>query len=373
VRFQEVKAKAMLDSTAMHVGGWSSLDSCLPSRSTWLYVRIYCPAAMSDDIVLHLMRPLEMELRAREYITRFFFIRYLEGGYHLRLRFYGERQALSGPVRARLNEEIARYFSERGYAVNEPLDWGPDGMDDPHWQPLLPPDARRPTPSYEYDRYDPEVERYGGQQGLLVSEEHFQQSSYTAFAVIEHERAGHGPRQNAALLLMEAAAEAFGMDDRQKLDAFGRQFSYWVPSLWVTAEHLHQFAGEYDRFRSHLCRLLPTSRSMAAEHRSRTTWHSIVYRWRAEMSSLYHQLTALERRGALQVPPPDLLLSYLHMLCNRLGIFPREEACLAYLLHRSYAEQLGLPPLDATAILEGQVPSSGSPTLTGIAAVAGRS
>jgi hypothetical protein len=67
------------------------------------------------------------------------------------------------------------------------------------------------------------------------------------------------------------------------------------------------------------------------------------------------------------------LLSYLHMLCNRLGIFPREEACLAYLLHRSYAEQLGLPPLDATAILEGQVPSSGSPTLTGIAAVAGRS
>ena len=204
----------------------SSPEVCTRLDHTWLYVRIYCHPKMSDDIILHILRPVEKELRKRGLITQFFFIRYIEGGYHLRVRFYGTRQALLHSSRTYINTQISQFFAQCGNVIDEPYDQGPDGMDDAQWQPWQPHKVQRPMPSYEYDRYDPETDRYGGPDGLLISEQHFQQSSYTAFRILEHERMGLGPRQNAMLLLMEATAAAFGFSDRQKLDAFGRQFAY---------------------------------------------------------------------------------------------------------------------------------------------------
>lgn len=323
-----------------HPGSHGQLQ---PDR-TWLYVRLYCQQReMADTILSGLVHPVEEELRRRGLISRFFFIRYVEGGYHLRLRFYGERQALPGAVRPYLNEQIAFFFTQQGYQLGEPLDQGPAGTDDEQWQPWKPHSFKRPVPSYEYDRYEPEIERYGGPDGLQVSECHFQQSSYTALRVLEHERTHASPRQNALLLLLEATAAAFGLSNRQKMEAFQAQYLYWTQSSWLKPDHLRQFDQEYEHYRQPLQRLIPIDAASATAHRSRATWNSIVQRWQSEMRGIYALLTDLERRARLSTSIPELMIYYIHMLCNRLGIFPPEEACLAYMLYRSYAEQLGLP------------------------------
>jgi hypothetical protein len=44
----------------------------------------------------------------------------------------------------------------------------------------------------------------------------------------------------------------------------------------------------------------------------------------------------------LSTPLIVMLSAYIHMLCNRLGIYPREEAYLCYLLYRMYTERIAL-------------------------------
>ncbi|HLI05734.1 MAG TPA: thiopeptide-type bacteriocin biosynthesis protein [Ktedonobacteraceae bacterium] len=308
----------------------------------WLYVRIYCPQVMGDDVVLGLIRPLEDALRLHGLISRFFFIRYVEGGYHLRLRLYGERQAFSKRVQPYLNDQIGRFFARRGLTLIEPGDHDPARLDDPDWQPHWPDSKARPVPSYEYDRYEPETDRYGGLEGLCISEQHFQQSSYLALHVLENERAGIGPRQNALLLLMEATAEAQGFSAQQKLASFGSQLAHWLSSPWLTPEHLRRFANEYQRYHLALSRLIPVD-APATAHPGRAVWQPIVQAWLAEIRERVRALNELERAGLLTTSLPSILVSYTHMLSNRLGIFPREEVCLLYLLYQRYADQLGVP------------------------------
>ena len=295
---------------------------------------------MSDDVVINLVRPLEQELRRHGWIERFFFIRYIEGGYHLRLRFFGQDDILQGLVRSALDNQIEVFFAERGFALAGPLDPGPSGRDDPLWRPRDDPDFPRPKPSYEYDRYEPERERYGGPDGLWLSEQHFEQSSYTALHILDLEKAGGGPRQNAALLLLDTTARAFSLDAQQRQAAFERQYEYWARSPWITDVHRAEYARMYERYRVAMPRLVPADDTACSEHASRLPWHALLEQWHRHAVALYQHLLLLESQTCLSASPLELLIYYCHMLCNRLGIFPREEASLAYLLSHTYTEQL---------------------------------
>ncbi len=309
--------------------------------STWLYVRIYCQMAEADEVLLHLVAPLERALREQGLISSFFFIRYFEGGHHLRTRFCGEKSVLLGVVRDTINQHIARYFTEQGFSLEDPLDWGPDGMDDLQWQALYSTDAPRPIPSYEYDRYEPETTRYGGQQGLLVSEQHFAWGSKMACSVLEWEKNGIGSRRNAALLLLDALTQGFHFTDQQKATSFEQQYRYWMSSSWCTPKHLELFDQEYKRQCPVLQLLIPLH-AHAPIHRSRMVWLPLIEQWQEMASNTYNALTQLQEQGQLTVYPVELMFSYIHMFCNRLKLFPREEAYLSYLLYRNYSEQLAM-------------------------------
>jgi thiopeptide-type bacteriocin biosynthesis protein len=326
-QFDDELQKKQHISRFMHGGG----------TPDWLYTRIYCQKEEGDDILLHLVAPFEKFVREHELITGFFFVRFFEGGHHLRVRFRGEKSLLLGPLRNALNHHLNHYFMQRGFSLQHPLDQGPNGMEDRVWSPRLPKSTSRPVPSYEYDRYEPEIERYGGREGLEVSERHFSCSSSTALRVLDHEKKGAGPRKNGALLLIDALATAFHVTDQQKAIVFEQHFLYWMASSWCTPYHSTLFAQEYERHHASLQRLIPINSSLP-EHRSRAVWTPIVEEWKEALNETYKALMLLESQKLLTVFHVELMSSYIHMLCNRLGLFPREEAYLVYLLSRHYAE-----------------------------------
>jgi len=306
----------------------------------WLYVRIYCRREEADELLLSLVAPCMRTLQARGLITKFFFIRYFEGGFHLRLRCCGQKSDLLGPVRDELNARLDAYFMQHGVALSGPLDWGPNGMNDQTWQSrqeqnATGPTFSRPVPSYEYDRYEPEIERYGGLLGLQISEQHFMHCSETVLRVLEHERLGAGSRRNAALLLLHALAGAFQLTNQEKARLFELQARYWMTSSWFTPQLRELLVQEYERHCLALQRLLSSDHSRP-QHKSRAVWSELIDEWSEASKDTYHALTTLEKRKQLTEAPSELLLSYIHMLCNRLGFFPREEAYLTYLLYRNY-------------------------------------
>ena len=95
----------------------------------WLYLQLYCGMATLDRVLVELVAPLIRELRADGAIKHWFFIRYDEGGWHMRLRLRGEARTLWTQVAPRT---LAASSSMRGLVHRIAL-----------------------------DTYDPEVERYG--------------------------------------------------------------------------------------------------------------------------------------------------------------------------------------------------------------------
>jgi thiopeptide-type bacteriocin biosynthesis protein len=103
--------------------------------SGWLYLKLYCTPRSADELLLGVLAPFVAANRAL--LGCWFFIRYNEQGYHLRLRFQGEPQVLGG-----LMAELGRRL-----AVG-------------HWAPLV--------QDYQADTYRRELERYGAAQMELA-------------------------------------------------------------------------------------------------------------------------------------------------------------------------------------------------------------
>jgi thiopeptide-type bacteriocin biosynthesis protein len=126
--------------------------SFLPG-SEWLYAKLYVGPSAADQVLRQVVAPVT---RAASAVLRaWFFIRYADPDWHLRVRFHGEPRALMELVLPRLLESAA------------PL------RDDGRLYRL------------EIGTYDREVERYGGPRGVVVAERLFQADSEAVLRILE--------------------------------------------------------------------------------------------------------------------------------------------------------------------------------------------
>lgn len=122
--------------------------------SEWLYLRLHVAPAMADQILMHAVSQVLAWAKGTGELKRWFFLRYDEQGHHLRLRFCGSPKWLRGPLSEQLEAALARWVESR--IVSRVVS----------------------------DTYRREVERYGGDEAMLVAEAWFEASSDEALAVI---------------------------------------------------------------------------------------------------------------------------------------------------------------------------------------------
>jgi thiopeptide-type bacteriocin biosynthesis protein len=136
----------------------------------WLYVKLPCPvgcAIDADEVLRVVVAPTAAVLRDRSAIDRFFFLRYFEGGLHVRYRL-----RLTGLE----SEEAVRGIV---YVAATEAGLAPVGA-----------------------VYEQELWKYGGPEGLDIAERHFTASSVLALSCIERT-----PRFRAARAMV--AMQAF--------------------------------------------------------------------------------------------------------------------------------------------------------------------
>lgn len=272
-----------------------------------------------DLLLLELVRPLAASLLARGQIDRFFFVRFLLGGPHIRLRLRprpdpagtigydvaaaAEAFFASHPSQASLPEEEIR---RRNRLV---LARAPHEHDDA----VYPDNSLREVP------FRPETERYGGPDLLDHSLDFFTLSSVSALRFLEAHGGEPRPRQ---------LSEAFRMLARQALGCartpeelqhlLQAPVESWGEPMAPAADRADQL---FDRHRQDLLGLL-----------------------RAEVESLASPETEAARRLAREIGDAGedvrrrICTSQLHMTANRLGIEGAEEVYLARLLWRSARE-----------------------------------
>jgi thiopeptide-type bacteriocin biosynthesis protein len=250
-----------------------------PPGAEWLYAKLYTGTATADRVLSEELAPLAADAIASGSAKRWFFIRYSDSDWHLRVRFQGDPDLLRDRVQPALTAMGQRL-----------LDTGAV------WK-------------IQIDTYEREVERYGGPEAIELAEELFYRDSEAVVALLDtcSGDAGSDLRWHLMLAGIDRLYADFALDLPTRLqlaettrDSFARQYHYDALR--------DRLADRYRRDRAPLQHLLdPTTPMPALDHRSAAT------------QPLAQQLLALDRRGRLSLPINAIIPSLIHMFINRLS------------------------------------------------------
>lgn len=332
--------------------------------NTWLSAHIFYHDEQ-DGLLLDCLRPLVRQLEERELIDRFFFIRYWEGGPHIRLRLGGDCAVLEAEVKPLVNAQVGEYMltcPSEALIQEEEIklqhaqlyrrEYGSAGF-----TPLY------PNNSMQYLTYTPERERYGGRRGVEIAESHFEQSSRIAFRLLDQTRHKKRLRQTIALRFALALALSMGVG-RENLEAYFLNYlRFWLYFNELSQETVSDsFRRSFESQKQEILPYMQKSLEMLDDWPDHSR-QGILCAWMADLQAACRQLQELEASGQLSVeivaraPLPVIQSepaaqgsaghmdgainaisgSYLHMFHNRLGITPVEEAYAAFLISQSLA------------------------------------
>ncbi|MFB6809206.1 thiopeptide-type bacteriocin biosynthesis protein [Streptomyces sp. NPDC056387] len=282
-----------------------------------LHLTLHTDGADTDAFVTGALAPL-MDSRCGPG-GAWFFIRYNEGGPHLRIRF---RHSPDGGDPSELAAELA-VLAAATLPVTEP--WpGRHG-------------------EVRMVAYEPETERYGGPAALPVAEEVFVHATRAAVAALRAVP-GRADRLRLAMDLAHATAHALGLDELDSAGWLRRHAASWrwaaevrpLPGAAVHTRVNTVFAAQ----RTNLGRRARAVRA-AVEDRSAAPW---LLEWagqvRAADARMRAVVPAAERPDAPARTDRRMWVwaSQLHMLFNRLGVTPDEERAVCRLAGRALLE-----------------------------------
>ncbi len=240
--------------------------------SEWLYAKLYTGPGRCDGVLREVVAPLVRAALASGESDAWFFLRYGDPDWHVRLRLRG------------LPQNVARL-----HAVTRPL------LDDGTVHRVV------------LDTYKPETERYGGVEGLALSERLFQADSEAAVAMMERLTPAQLAQQRwkVALRGMDATLGDLGFELSERLAIATRCRDQFAAEFRVDAAFQRALGA---RFRSHRAEL---EALLAGEADGIL---AAVWSARAEaIAPVGHAL----RAATLDRPLADIAESYLHMHANR--------------------------------------------------------
>ncbi|WP_329203038.1 lantibiotic dehydratase C-terminal domain-containing protein [Streptomyces sp. NBC_01435] len=323
------------------------LDPAAARAEDWVCAHVFYDADQ-DALLTRCVRPLVADLERRGLAQSHFFLRYWEGGPHVRLRVLPRSLAHSDGVRAAMEHGIGAFLAEspspdvvdrsrfagvaRGLAGLE----GREGHDD----------VVRPNNSVEFTPYVREHADYGHGAAIAAVERHFCESSRLAMSVVT---AGTSVDQRA-LLAFDLVVGVFALCDEIR-DRWARAGGPPVPfgSGPEAADVEPRFLAQREK----LCARALRTWELAADpvgNDHRGYWLASVHRLREELRRLEESggftanwiaspLAGPLDLGGTDHPATELvLLRCAHLVNNRLGLTLWQENQLRFLVGRVLAE-----------------------------------
>jgi thiopeptide-type bacteriocin biosynthesis protein len=259
-----------------------------PPGSEWLFAKLYTGTGTADRVLCEVVAPLVRKLIDSGVVDRWFFIRYADPDWHLRLRFHGKTERLHGDVMPAIEAAVTLLLKEGRLA------------------------------RVQFDTYEREVERYGGGEGIVLAERIFQADSEAALEIIENLELGDA-----------------GLDERWRLtvrgiDALLTDFGFDLDSKCALSQEASRSLAEVERvdknLRSELSEKFRKERKSLEEllDPACDAVNSLlpgleILRQRSErIAPIVAELNACEQAGRLLVSVKDFVLSCAHMYANRL-------------------------------------------------------
>jgi lantibiotic biosynthesis protein len=279
---------------AAPAGNGLQVRRTFPPGSEWLFAKLYTGTATADRVLRDVLAPLVREALAAGWIDGWFFIRYGDPEWHLRVRFHGDPEALTGRVLPAL------------YAGVTPL------LDDGRLWKL------------QLDTYEREVERYGGLFGIGPVERLFQADSDAVLEILDMLEGDEGAdvRWRLAFYGVDALLNDLGLDAEAKLSVLGRMRQGFAQEFAGPADGDGKSAKALQvqldqKFRAERPKLDPLLDAGGDPESSFAPALDVLGRRSHANAPILEELRRLEAAGKLQGRLADMAVSLAHMHVNR--------------------------------------------------------
>ena len=285
----------------------------LDSGSDWLFAKLYCSQSHADRLLLELVKPLVEELQLAGHTDGWFFVRYADPHWHVRLRFHGDPRVLNAHVLSRLRER-----AEQQIALGT------------LWR-------------LQFDTYEPETERYGGAAAIGIAERFFQLDSEICLQLMDVVSKAHDAnvRWHLAFYGVDCQLSGLGFTLEEKRAMAKDMAESSERSYIVDDSYKKQVAARFRQERKILAALCSASDSASVLPEPAL---SAFRRYSAGLEDIRREMDELGRAGRLTIPLRDVAVSLVHMNLNRLFLTEHhaQETVLYNFLARAYAAKLAI-------------------------------
>ncbi|MFH8493186.1 thiopeptide-type bacteriocin biosynthesis protein [Streptomyces coeruleorubidus] len=295
----------------------------------WRPLHIYLPMSLQPTFLRDVIRPVVRDAGMRD---RFWYLRYWQGGPHIRLRLHRASDETVESVRGMLAAAMPTLNAEQAseYEEQSSLQPGLADLEGAKPEEVRAPGTIEPTP------YSPEYAKYGGTTGLRIAEELFRSTSAAVLDLLadRSDRELKASPAGLAMRIMAMSLKGSGLDMEQSQDFLSAYEEDWL--RWVPPGYEEKWAAVYEKTRSRVTNLCGAV-------------------WRDGATDVFHDIYATALNSTLSVqekptgsdfaelalegtPYAGCLANYIHTTNNRLGILPAAEAFLAYVIRSSLTE-----------------------------------
>jgi thiopeptide-type bacteriocin biosynthesis protein len=273
-------------------------------QQKWLSIHLFYSGSLNLFIEKAIKPFIELN---QEFIFSWFFIRYMENGQHVRLRLLADKKNVVDLVKK-------GNFSFGIFFTNFPS------------ERLIENENNFINNAIQIIDYQPETQRYGGKNGILISEQFFNYASETIFDFINTETDYEATLLIGIVMNLYVAQSDFENDSTTLFQSI---FNHWLDfnlqHLAIPeAEMIEQFETIYTEQGEMLTEITQSISFQKNEIEGFENWQKYCAETLEKL-----------RQTELTKPIPDILASYIHLNNNRLGISNFDESLMAYLILRS--------------------------------------
>lgn len=267
-----------------------------PPGSEWLFVKLYCPRNIENDVIPESMLTFAENVVAAGLADSWFFIRYSDPDSHIRLRFHGAPQQLTGRLFANM------------------CDWAGGLM------------AQGLCLRFAFDTYDQEIERFGGAAGMAAAEALFSADSRACGRLLHELKRKLWPHDELTLLALgiDDLLGAMGFEEADRLRWYGGQ----------TNARAAEIGAEFRQRKNVLRAVLGEPQQFLAALPGGSAISAILAQRREALAPVAARLRELAAQGVLSQPLDTLCASFVHLHLNRMASAgaPSEQRILSLLL-----------------------------------------
>jgi thiopeptide-type bacteriocin biosynthesis protein len=273
----------------------------------WIYFKLYSGVKTADSILTEIIDPLSAGLQKEQVISKWFFIRYSDPEFHLRIRFYLSNNQNLTTITARLNSAVKPYIGNRLIS------------------------------GFQSDTYTRELERYG-HKTIVDSESIFFHDSLAALQMLSNIEGDEGEnhRWHFACLSIDYLLNDFGLNENEKLElmnklhqGFGYEFGM---NTQLKVQLDNKFRQERQKMKSFLLR----------EDDFYAPFYRILDKKSLAIKEIGARIRNLHQQNELEVEFNSLISSYIHMMLNRIFKSKQRlnEMVIYSLLYRFYKSEM---------------------------------